>query len=192
MIAFNVKVDIDRARRSLNLLKKEVDKGAIRAMERVATTVRKEASTDIRSRLAIKAAIAKDQIKTTRPYGTQRLVRDIVASGKPIPLRDYGARTTRRGVTYKVSKQAGRKVYRAKGNAAFIIDNKGAHVFVRTEPDPPGPRKGRIRKVFGPSVPQYFVTRFIRDRMTRVVQTRWPIEFAREMNFRRLRAEGRA
>lgn len=192
MIKLSVRADIAAARRSLTSLRGEVDKAAARAMERVATTVRKEAGTDIRSRLAIKASLAKDQIKVRRPFGTKRLVRDIVASGKPIALRDYNARKTNRGVTYRVSKQGSRKVYQAKGNAGFIVDRKGGHVFVRTQPDPPGPARGKIRKVFGPSVPQYFVTRFVRERMRRIAATRWPIEFQREIRFRQMRAAGRA
>lgn len=188
----NVRLDIAEARASLKLIKSEVDKGAIRAMQRVATTVRKEASDSIRQRLALKSATVKDQIKITRPYGSTRLVRDIVASGKPIAIRDYAARRTSKGVTYRVAKGGKRKVYMAKGNRAFIVDRFGAHVFVRTEPDPPGPRKGRVRKVFGPSLPQYFVTRFVRTRMARIAAERWPIEFAREMNFRTQRAAGQA
>lgn len=190
MIKFNARVDIAQARRSLDLIKTEVDKAAARALERVGVTTRKEASDAIRQRLAIKAGTAKEQIKVTRPYGSKRLVRDIVASGKPIAIRDYGARRTKRGVTFKVTKGSKRKIYVAKGNKGFISDRFGGHVFARTEADPPGPRKGRIRKVFGPSLPQYFVTRFVRERMERVAATRWPIEFAREINFRRQRAAG--
>ena len=187
MIKFVIKMDIAKARADLAHIRKEVDKGAIKAIERVAITVRKIATTAIRENLALPAANIKSHFYLTRPYGTTRLVRDLVVTGSPVSIRDYSARRTTRGVTYRVSKRGRRKVYVAKGNKAFILDRYGEHVFARVEPDPPGPRKGRIRKVYGPSLPQYFVTKRIMRTLLVTAAERWPIEFAREMKYRRSR-----
>lgn len=188
MISVNFKVDIDGARQSLGLLEKEVNKGAARAIDRVATTVRKEGSDEIRTRLKLTASTVKERINIVRPYGGQRLVRDVVASGSPIPLRDYNARQTRAGASYQVSVSKGRRVYRNKYGVGFIIPKFGGNVFARVGPNPPGKAAAPIRKVYGPSIPQYFVTRFVRERMQRVAAERWPIEFNREMAYRASKA----
>lgn len=190
MIKLNVHLDIDAARRSLRGLEREVDNGGLRAMDRVITTVVKVAADEIGQRLNLRKRDIKAAISKRSPFGRRRFVRDAEAKGSPIPLRGYAARQTRRGVTYKIKQGSARRVYRAKGNAAFLLQRFGSHVFVRTEPDPPGPRKGRIRKVFGPSITQYFQTRIVRSRMLATATERWPIEFSREMRFRATRAQG--
>lgn len=192
MIKLNVKLDIAETKASLAGLEKEIDKAAMRALDRVATTVRKEAADGIGERLNLKKGTIKSGITKRAPFGKGRFVRDVEAKGSPVPIGQYAANQTRRGATYKVKRGGPRKVYRAKGNAGFIIDRYGRNVFVRTEPDPPGQKKGRIRKVFGPSITQYFVTRFMRNRMLTVAKERWPIEFAREVKFRKQRAAGLA
>lgn len=188
MLKFSVKSDIAAARRTTLLAQKEIERAAMRALDRVSTTVRRTAADSIGSKLALRKGDIRKQVTIARPLGRAKLVRDIVASGRPVPLRDYQARRTKKGVTFKVARAGQRKLYKAKGNAGFIVDRKGGHVFVRTEPDPPGPQKGRIRKVYGPSLPQYFVTRYLINAMRRVVAQRWPIEFAREIKFRSSRA----
>lgn len=181
----DVKVDIQRARRELAGLEREVNKAAGRALDRVATTVRKEADQEIRKRLTLKSSVVKNSLEKVRPYG-RALIRDIVASGRPIPLRDYRARQTRKGVTFAVTKGAGRSLYVRKGKHAFI--GKGRlpdRVFVARGPNPPGPKHAPIKQVFGPSIPQYFVTKTVKQRMTNAGAARWPIEFGREMKYRR-------
>ncbi len=186
MIKVNVKFDIDRARRELSHMQKEVNKAAIRALERVATTARKEADQEIRQRLALKSGVVKDSLKITKYRNV--LVVDIDAKGRPIALREWNARETRKGVTFLVAKGKARKVYRRQGRAGFVVNKFGRHVFVRTTPDPPGPGMAKVQKVFGPSIPQYFVTKIVTGRMERVAQARWPIEFNREMQYRINRA----
>lgn len=186
MIKVNVKLDIEQARASLTGLRKEVNKAAIRALERVATTARKEADQEIRERLKLSSAAVKNALKITKYRNV--LVVDIDATGKPIALREYSARETRQGVTFQVSKSKPRRVYRRQGRTAFLIDKYGRHVYVRVTPDPPGKPKAKIQKVYGPSIPQYFVTKLVTGRMERVAIARWPIEFDRELAYRVARA----
>lgn len=188
MIRVSVKLDIDRARREFASLGKEVNKAAIRALERVATTARKEADQEIRKRLNLKSATVKEALRIVK--GRPRLYVDIVASGKPIALKGYGARTTKRGATFQVGRNQPRRVYKRQGRTGVIIPSLGAHVFVRTGPNPPGPQEAPIAKVYGPSIPQYFVSRFVRERMLKVARERFAIEFQRELRFRASRAAG--
>ena len=175
---YSVALDLTQVKRySTEVQKKYVPVAAGIALKRLGNTVRNVAAVKIRERLAIRSAVAKGALKVRR-VGSQRLAIEIVASGSPIPLRDYGASRAKKGVTFRVSRLGKRKRYMRQGRAGFIIERKGGHVFVRTEDDPPGPQKGRIKKVYGPSVPQYFVTKLIIQAMEQSARTRWPIEFA--------------
>jgi hypothetical protein len=186
VIKVNVKLDIQRARRELSHMQKEVNRAAIVALTRVATTARKEADQEIRQRLALKSGTVKEALRIIKYRNV--LVVDIDATGKPIALREWNARETRKGVTFLVAKGRPRKVYTRSGRKGFIVSKYGRHVFVRTTADPPGPAKAKVSKVYGPSIPQYFVTKSVTGRMIKVANVRWPIEFEREIKFRVARA----
>lgn len=183
-----VRFDLQAFKRDLDQKgRKRVDRAAGIALRKVGVSVRKVASDSIRQKLAIKAAIAKKAI-TIRRSGN-KLTLFIEASGSPIPLREYGARQTAKGVSYKVSKTRGRRIYENKFGKGFIVERLGGHVFARVEPEPKGvkrairsllgrSKRAKIRKIYGPSVPQYFVTRIIRQLLLAKARERWPIEFA--------------
>lgn len=199
MPRITVRFDIRAFQRTLNdLQKKQVPKAAKIALGRVATTVRKVVSQRIRERLNIKSAAAKAAITIRR--NARVLVISIEAKGKPIPIRDYGAKATKRGVTFKVVRGGERKLYSNKYGPGFIVAKAGGHVFARVEPEPRGIRRAlgkraRIRKVYGPSVPQYFVTQLITQVMVRTARERWPLEFAaawRGLGIRQSRRSGRS
>lgn len=183
MFKFNVKYDIQRARKEVQAEQKEINKGAARALERVATTARKIADQKIRERSTLKSAVVKNAIRVRVPFGSRKLIRDIEAVGKPIPLRDYRATPTRAGAKFTVV-PGQRKLYRRQGRVGFILEKVGGHVFVRISADPPGPQKAKIAKVYGPSITQRFGTRAVQSAIARVVAERWPIEFEREMKYR--------
>lgn len=175
---YSVELDLTQVKRyASDVQKKYVPAAAGIALKRVGTTARNQAALTIRERLSIKAAVAKGALKVQR-VGSNRMAVVIQASGDPIPLRDYQARMTRKGATFKVAKKGKRKLYRRQGRVGFIIPSKGGHVFARIEDDPPGPKKGRIAKAYGPSVPQYFVTKIVIGAMEKSARERWPIEFA--------------
>ena len=194
MVALNVRFDLNDFKREIDAKgRKQVDKAAAIALKRVATTVRKVASQSIRERLAIGAAVAKKAI-TIRRSGN-KLTLFIEASGKPIPIRDYGAKAGKRGVTYKVSKSKGRKLYENKYGKGFIVAKAGGHVFIRVEPEPKGikrlfRKRAKIVKAYGPSVPQYFVTRIIRQLLIAKTRERWPVEFAAAWRGLQIRSAG--
>lgn len=178
MMKYGVELDLTQVKRyASDVQKKYVPAAAGIALKRIGTTLRKVASLKFRERLAIKAAVAKGAL-TAQRIGSDKMTMRITATGSPIPLRDYGARQTKKGVSFRVTRAGKRKRYIAKGRPGFILESKGGHVFVRTEDDPPGAQKGRIRKVYGPSIPQYFLTKVIIGAMEATARERWPIEFA--------------
>jgi hypothetical protein len=187
-VKYRVELDLTEVKRYANdVQKKYVPAAAGIALKRLGKTLIKEASLTFRQRLAIKAAVAKGALKAHRIGNGMTLW--IVATGSPIPLRDYQARAVRRsrrkkgiktythGVTFRVSRLGKRKTYMREGRPGFIIESKGGHVFVRTADDPPGEAKAPIKKVYGPSIPQYFVTKIVIAAMEKVARERWPIEF---------------
>lgn len=185
MIGLNVRADLNAARRALATLKGQAEKAAGRSLDRVATTVRKYAADDIANRLALPKGPLKARISKRRG-GELRFI--IEAVGGPVPLRDYTARTTRKGVTYRVKRGGPRKLYRRQGKTAFVVPQFGSHVFVRVGTDPKGKARARVRKVWGPGVTHYFRRGKLLAAMTALAAERWRIEFDREIRFRAARA----
>lgn len=178
----NVKADLREVERYFNDVRRNrIPRAAGSALMKTATAVRKEADQQLRKKWALSSSVIKANLISRRI--NNRLAAEVVASGKPIPLRDYQARQTKAGATFRVKKSGGRKRYARQGRAGFIMTRFGGHVFVRTEDDPPGPRKGAIKKVYGPSIPQYFVSRYIRERMEAVAREVWPKRFAEELRY---------
>lgn len=174
-----MKLDMSSFKREIAKEQSATKKAAIRAIDRVATTARKAGDQALRERVTLKSSDVKGAITIAKPFGRTTLIRDIQAKGKPIPLRAYAARRTRKGVTFAVIK-GHRKPYRAKGNAAFIVDRLGQHVFARTGPNPPGPKGAPITKIHGPSIVRMFGTRAVLSRVISTINERWSIEFERE------------
>lgn len=138
-----------KARRSL-------PKELAAACNKTARGMKTPISQEIRKELAVKAAVVKaviDQTRTAKPIGilnkkTEAAV--AVKSSKRIPLRDFGARQIKAGVTYRISKSGGRK--RIQG--AFMVAKLGNHVFTRAKDvrrNPPKYNALPISKKFGAS-----------------------------------------
>jgi hypothetical protein len=146
MIGIRVVQDLSEVQKYANDVRRErVPRAAGSALQKTARAVVKTADQDMRKRWALSSAVVKKALTTER--ANNRLTITVVATGSPIALRDYQARQTKKGATYRVVKSGGRKIYVRQGITGFISNRFGGHVFVRVEPDPPGPRKGRIKKV---------------------------------------------
>ena len=162
----NVQVDIRPARSFLDRVQqKDLPRVVGRTIDRTRNSGRSFLSKSLRKRLAVSKSVVDSSIHTRRSSEISHIAHisrawfELVMSGDPIPLRDFRARMTRRGVTFQISKRAGRKTYQAKGQPGFIIDRFGGHVFVRKGPDPVGPAKAGIRKVHGPALKHFLLTR---------------------------------
>lgn len=127
-----------------SLGEKAIQRASARALNRVGTSVRAEASRRVRETLNLKAADAKEPIGIARTKGSiaakkQRV--EITISQKGVPLFKYGARDKqvktvrgpRFGVTVKVLKQGKRKLVRG----GFIAGMRSGHtgIFVRKGKD---------------------------------------------------------
>ena len=156
--------------------RKRIPIAASRAINKTLGNVKTEASKRIKEERALSSKVIKDALnvyKATR----SRLYGAVVASGRPIPLRDYQARQTRKGVTVKVS-PGGRKLVVQSGNKAFQVERYGQHVYVRT-----GNRRLPIKKLYGPSIPATFLNKHVIDALDAVAGDNWPKRFAEELRY---------
>lgn len=126
---------LKRVKRLLKETPKAMPRVMSRSINRTLTTGRKVVSQEVRKEVNIKAKVAKDAISLTRAT-RQRIRGEVNIRRKPIPLREFGARKTKKhGVSVKVRKKGPRKKLRG----TFIVDSRGGHVFER---QPNTPSKG--------------------------------------------------
>jgi hypothetical protein len=118
----------------------------VRALNKVAANVRTAASRAIRQRRALTASVVNKALTIRRATRT-KLQSSLVVTGRPISLRDYKARQTRKGVTVSVTTGTRKLI-----PGAFIVQKLGGHVFQRT-----GKARLPIEKLVGPSLPSTFL-----------------------------------
>lgn len=152
----------------------------VRGLNKTAANVRTSASRAIRQRRSLSAKVVNDAL-AIRKASNAVLTSSLVATGRPIPLKDYKARQTQKGVTVSVSPGA-RKLIEHRGNRAFIVDKIGGHVFAREG-------KGRlpIKKLFGPSLPSTFVQDEVKRAWTATALEAMPKRLAEEMRYELMR-----
>lgn len=184
--------DISRARVYLRRLDRvEIPRVIGRSLNRTLSSTQSRASRLLRERInlqkaVIDKAIAKrrsNEIGSITALQLGRAWFELRFSGKPFPLRDFQARQTRRGVTFKVGRSGGRSTYERQGQKGFIVNRLGAHVFVRTGPEPPGPARAGIKKVYGPSIPQFVSTQRIRKPIIKHAIDTWAVEVERNAKY---------
>lgn len=166
------------------------EKVIVRALNKTATTVRAEASKEIRKDYNLKAKVIKDQITINRANRTT-LTAVIVASGKPIPLIEFEARPTathtggRRGSNVTVKVKRRRLVVRD----AFIATMPGGHVGIFKRTGKFGRRKNprleRIKQRFSISLPTAFTNKAVTEALVRAAQKRFPVVMEQETRYAR-------
>lgn len=147
---------------------------AVRALNRTGAAVRTEAVRQIRGRYNLRAGTVRDQIRIVRA-SRQRLTVDVIASGAPIPLVEFGARQTKKGVTVRVTKQ--RKL--VKGVFIARMKSGKVGVFERL-----GKARLPIRELFSISLPRTFTQRQILAALQKVAAERFNLEFQRDLAYR--------
>jgi hypothetical protein len=189
---FQVKPDMRSARAYLERLeKRDLPRVVGRSLDRTGASVKSLFSRRLRARLNLKKSVVDAALKIRRSSEIQTLTAlqagrawfALQTTGKPIPLRDFAARMTRSGVTFKVGRKGGRKRYTANGQPGFIVQRLGGHVFVRKGPEPKGPATVGIRKVYGPALPQFLASRVEQKILIEHAGKVWPVEIERNARF---------
>lgn len=194
MIRVEIKSNIEDVRRRFATLAKDVEeKATVSALNRTATTVRAAAVREIRKEYpGLKAGGIRDELAITRATRA-RLEATVTLRGSRIPLINFGARQTRRGVSVQVKR--GRTII----PHAFIATMKNGHrgVFVRIKGGKPlqfryGPgsriaKKGRdlpIAELTGISLPRAFVNRNVQAVLKRLAADTFTKNFAAGLAYR--------
>lgn len=139
-------------------------------------------SREIRKELVIKASAMKDQIRVTRKATKQSLMGVVrLDKSERISLKHFGARQTKAGVSYRISKSKGRQVaagaFQGPKLGVMFAKFKGV-VFARI-----GKAKLPIRKLMGPSPWGVFTRRKMQKPIVADAQQRLEKEIARRIQF---------
>lgn len=128
MIKVDVRSNVGDARRRMTALRESVqDQAVVRALNRTLTTVRAAAQREIRKEYpGLRAGTVREELKIRR--ATRAVMNaKITVQGRRMPLIDFAASQTRRGVSVRIKGQ------RKRVDHAFITTLKSGHkgVFVR-------------------------------------------------------------
>lgn len=187
MINISVKADIQAARVKLFELRTNVvNKATISALNKVAAQAKTASSKEIRGAgYNMKAAAIKKQISVRRASGSNPVAL-LVCKGRPIPLIEYSARQTAKGVT--VSVKTGRKLI----PGAFIATMNGHEgVYIRTgNQHKRVMRNGKpqweglpIKQLYGPAIPDAFKNDTVRDALIKLIKTKFPDILQHEIQY---------
>lgn len=147
---------------------------------------------EIRTELAVKKK-AIDSVITVKRKANAK-AREASASlelkkSKRLALKEFGARQTKAGVSYKISKSKGRSTvpggFMGPRPGAIAVKLNG-HAFIRKTADSRSP----IRKLWGPSPWGVFTKRGMRRPSTKEIRVELKKQMARRINFIKLKKEG--
>ncbi|PXX10765.1 phage tail protein [Paraburkholderia tropica] len=150
-----------------------------RALNKVAAQARNEASREVRALgYNMRASAIK---KSFRVHGASRnkLAVSLVATGAPIPIINYGARQTAKGVTVRVKNgrkllphafiatmQSGhRGVFQRVGRAHRKVKKEGRKAYMSGLP---------IRELYGPAIPDALGNDAVEKAMARIIEQKYP------------------
>ncbi|WP_233872455.1 phage tail protein [Paraburkholderia adhaesiva] len=166
---------------------KELARATARAVNKTATQARTSASRDVRKQgynlraSTIRKALALRRANPAKPAATLR------ATGRPVPLIDYGARQTKNGVSVRVKN--GRTVLRHAFIATMESGHKGVFERVSKTAHRRVSKNGKtywsglpIRELFGPSIPDALANSTVEKAMTRLLETKFPAILAHEIS----------
>jgi hypothetical protein len=164
------------------------DRATMRALNEVADQAKVAASRQIRDvgyKLKISAIKKGIEVKRATPANLRAAV---IARGRPIPLIEYSARQTSKGVS--VSVLNGRKlipgafiVTMPSGHrGVFVREENARHKKMRTRGKPSWHSLG-IRELFGPAIPDAMANKEVADAFERFVDQAFPAILDREFSF---------
>lgn len=144
-MAFAVKIKVDQAafaRFAAESKKssKKLKQNLAGALYDTAKRIRTDMSGRIREHVAIKKQDVDKYIEINRPTADRLAAGVILRKSERIPLKYFGARQTKKGVTYKIAKSA---------EAAALMRNPK-----RTAGNPSKTGRERIPDAFGPNIPR--------------------------------------
>ena len=182
----NISVDkasIERIKTALGDLSRRMPRELATAINATAKKVRFEAAKELKKSLKVPVRILKKVIATKSKAKADSLQAVIgLWEGHPIPLKYFGAKQIKRGVTYKIDPRLkGKSVLRD----AFIPTQYGGRVYRRK-----GKARGPLEQVYGPKPGDVFAQTDLIAKATAVARTELPKQIERRIRFLTLKASG--
>ena len=171
--------DMKRVKRELKGVQKRIVPAATSsALNRTAKQARTQSARDLKGSLGKSLGLSVSGFKRTIrhiPARVRRLFTVLEVSGRPLPLIRFGARKASKGVS--AAPWGKRRIY----NGTFIRKMPSGHrgVFKRT-----GKKRLPIKELWGPSIPKAFLHQDIQQGLKRVINDKWPGNFAHEIRHR--------
>lgn len=171
-----------------------VQRAAVRALNRAADSTKSNAIKTIRDKYNIKRNILADRMKVNKA-NKNKLISELVVTGKRLGLFLYGAREIKKGVSVEVIKGQ-RKLLKGAFIKPWRSGEKERWVFFRKKLGTSHQRryKGKMRNVFrvgrvprevlfGPSVPQLFGSRKVIEVILKYTTTYVKERFNHELEY---------
>lgn len=178
-----VKYDDREVRRQLHRLGADADLAMARAINKTIASVQTSATRAIAQDVGLKQSDVRRALELVRAT-RKRLVATLSASSRRLTLLAFGARETRRGVTYRLR--------RGRGLVpdGFIAEMRSGHVGVFRRVLPTRSRKGKprgspalpIEEAHGPSVGRVF-KQLLEIRLVQEARALMPKHLAHEVRF---------
>lgn len=168
----------------------------VRALNKMGQQVVTAGSREVRKAgYNLKASDIKKALKLKRATQSN-LTATVTASGRPVPLIQYGARQTAKGVT--VSVLNGRKVIPGAFIATMPTGHTGVFVLQPGGKHRKFKKAGKtswhqlpIRELYGPAIPDAMANAGVRDAVEELVATKFPGILEHEHAWLAKRAKGR-
>lgn len=174
----DIRSNLKEVARGLPKLRSDLlDKATVKALNRAATSVRSEASKEIRKEYNIKATVAKGQITIIRATAL-KLTATVKASGKRIPLSEFGARWNRNmpGTSVKVKTKGPRKIVKHAWMMPTPSGKMG--VFRRV-----GKNRYPVEFLLSVGIAQAFASKAVSEKLVEIAQDRFEVVLGQEIKF---------
>jgi len=165
----------------------EISKEATIAVNRTAKFHKNQIAKEVTKHVKLKQKDVKEVIDVEKSRSrTRPMAKVIVNKTSRLSLKRFGARQTKSGVSYRISKSG----KRGKIKDAFIVDKLGGHVFRRK-----GKKRLPIQKLYGVSVAGVYNKQNLYPISEKLIAERLNYEMLRRVravNVRLIRRKGRA
>jgi hypothetical protein len=183
-----MKIDIDlqslaSVRKTIESLGANIKKELNVAVNKTAKQVNIKAARKLRSVIPVPVKILKKAIGIRKKSSVNSLSSEIgMIEGYPIPLKYFGAKQTKKGVTHK---KAGLEKSRGLFPNAFIVNRFRGNVYQRTTK-----QRGPLTQQKGPSPSEYYQSAGVTDLALDTARDQLPKQINERIRFLTLKAKG--
>lgn len=183
-----MKINIDSqslasVRKTIESLGANIKKELNVAVNKTAKQVNIKAARKLRSVIPVPVKVLKKAIGVRKKSSVNSLSSEIgMIKGYPIPLKYFGAKQTKRGVTHK---RAGAEKSRGVLPHAFIVNRFRGNVYQRTTK-----QRGPLAQQKGPSPSDYYKPAGVTDLALDTARDQLPKQINERIRFLTLKAKG--